>query len=201
MQQRVLGQVARITLPSLGGHDDVFCEKLPCGRTISFFGNWRSAGLKLCPCVIEGGNQNFDFLRQKDRVGMLLDKEMHRVARIERSGPPPRRTTKPEQHVYMPDSVRAIQRLVNHKVIAVKLDQVKRRKGTRAGHRAALSKSAAARTSTFGIGHHLPYLVLVGVVTPVATPMPLSRSTTASSALSAIPRHRSAAPAPSAPAG
>jgi hypothetical protein len=126
MQQRVLGQVARITLPSLGGHDDVFCEKLPCGRTISFFGNWRSAGLKLCPCVIEGGNQNLDFLRQKDRVGMLLDKAEHRVARIERSGPPRRElTTKSEQHVSYARFSSRDPAVVNHKVIAVKLDQVK----------------------------------------------------------------------------
>jgi len=59
-------------------HDDMLRENFPCGWSVSFFGKWRVAGLKLRPSVIEGGNQNLHFLRVKDAVGKSLDKPVHR---------------------------------------------------------------------------------------------------------------------------
>src|SRR5262249_34250741 len=78
MKQRIVGQLARVTLASLSRHDDALRENFLCGWSVSFFGKWRAAGLKLRPCVIEGGNQNLFFLREEDAVGKSLDKTVHR---------------------------------------------------------------------------------------------------------------------------
>jgi hypothetical protein len=77
MKQRIVGQLAWVTLASLSRHDDVLRENFLCGRSISFFGKWRAVCLKLRPCVIEGGNQNLHFLREEDAVGKSLDKTVH----------------------------------------------------------------------------------------------------------------------------
>src|SRR5262249_27626680 len=57
---------------------DVLGKNFPCGRSVSFFGKWRVAGLKPRPCVIEDANQNLHFLGVKDAVGKSLDKIVHR---------------------------------------------------------------------------------------------------------------------------
>ena len=74
MKQCIVGQLAWITLASLSRHDDALRENFLCGRS---FGQWRVAGLKLCPCIIEGGNQNLHFLREENAVGKSLDKTVH----------------------------------------------------------------------------------------------------------------------------
>jgi hypothetical protein len=78
VKQRIVGQLVWVTLASLSRHDDALRENFPCGRSVRFFGKWRAAGLKLRPSVIEGGNQNLHFPREKDAVGKSLDKTVHR---------------------------------------------------------------------------------------------------------------------------
>jgi hypothetical protein len=52
----------------------VLREKFLSGGAIVLLGlgKGRSASLKRCPCVIEGGNQNLYFLGEKDPVGIFI---------------------------------------------------------------------------------------------------------------------------------
>src|SRR5262245_60303448 len=76
VKSRIVSQLTTITLPSLGGHDDVLRENFP--RVVGVFGKGRSAGLKPRPCVIESGNQNLYGLREENPAGKSLNEVTHR---------------------------------------------------------------------------------------------------------------------------
>jgi hypothetical protein len=89
---------------------NVVRENFLSSGAIVLFGKGRSASLKLCPCVIEGGNQNLYFLGEKDPVGKSLYKTMHRTLPecIAQAAAETTKSQEPKVLCLTPDSIRAI---------------------------------------------------------------------------------------------